>query len=575
MQFTPGDRVDRYQLIEPLGEGGQGSVWKAVDALDPTRVVALKLAPILHAKPNQLERVRREARGLAKLDHPSLVKCHGLFEDFKLSVLGLVLDVVDGVNLADALEDPRLVPALRWTILEHLARALAHLHEHRIIHRDLKPENVVLSSRFWAAPNDPTSVKMVDFGIAIEEGDPTRLTAHGNVIGTPAYMAPELIDATRFKGAPLTPAIDVFAFGVVAWRLLIGGHPTGLPPESTLLDYAVEYRRVTLGHRTWTTPAAGLPDVVTACIETDPQRRLQTGAQIVAMLTGVRSQPTRPILPSAPSQPRTEEARPPTGFYQNPRVSTRTATVVEPRAVHRSSRSPFKFLVSGVFLGGFITLGVLTLAIVGWLILGQGNPLGSTVATGQTTEAPPRRAAPKPTEESEEPHPRLAPSEWWKGALRPCPSGRGCEGDCRADIPSDELLRVRVAGAAEFIPNEKQPVALNKNHSAARVCFQLADLSTTERCTGLTEITGAAAASQYLDITAGQLRDVGLQVNVYEGTRTVARATKLSQSYERIALCVGAVFAKKESFAGTITMAQVSFFLDDPQQPTPVRKVRP
>ncbi len=91
MEISAGARIDRYLLVEPLGEGGQGSVWKAVDALDASRVVALKLVSIAQTKPTHLERVRREARALAKLEHPSLVRCHGLFEDFKASVLGLVL----------------------------------------------------------------------------------------------------------------------------------------------------------------------------------------------------------------------------------------------------------------------------------------------------------------------------------------------------------------------------------------------------------------------------------------------------------------------------------------------------
>lgn len=425
MQLTPGDRIDRYQLIEPLGEGGQGSVWKAVDALDPSRVVALKLVPILHAKPNQLERVRREARGLAKLDHPSLVKCHGLFEDFKLSVLGLVLDVVDGVSLADALDDARLVPRLRWAILEHLGRALAHLHAHRIIHRDLKPENIVLAHAFWSAPNDPSTVKVIDFGIAIEEGDPSRLTSYGNVIGTPAYMAPELIDATRLKSAPLTPAIDVFAFGVVAWRLLNGDHPTGLPPDATLLDYAVEYRRISLGHRTWVAPIADLPDVVTACIETDPHRRLQSGVQIVETLTGGLARPTPAVVPA--SSPRTVQSAPPTGFYQSAHASTRTATVVERPVVPHGSRS--RWLVSTLLaLGALASVAILAAAAIGWWALHDNEPLPpeSLPPSAATTTTRAATPAPTPVACTDCSHPgttcesgkcRLAPGSRW--SVRP------------------------------------------------------------------------------------------------------------------------------------------------------------
>ena len=166
MELKPGDRVDRYLLVELLGEGGQGSVWRAEDPMLPGQPRAVKLLRLETVRPTDAERVRLEARGLAKLEHPSLVSCHTLFEDMKLGVLGMVLDFVDGRSLGAALNDSRLTDRHRVKALGHVAEALAYVHRAGHVHRDLKLDNVLVTQDFWANPEEPKNVKLVDFGIA-------------------------------------------------------------------------------------------------------------------------------------------------------------------------------------------------------------------------------------------------------------------------------------------------------------------------------------------------------------------------------------------------------------------------
>ena len=139
---------DRYSLVERLGEGGQGEVWRAVDRVAQDKHVAIKLIDADGAASSSIERVRREANVLHQLSHPSLLVCHRLFEDLRERRIGLVMDYVPGASLEDAASDVRMSRRHRIWVLSHLARALAFLHEERLVHRDIKPENVLLHAGF-------------------------------------------------------------------------------------------------------------------------------------------------------------------------------------------------------------------------------------------------------------------------------------------------------------------------------------------------------------------------------------------------------------------------------------------
>jgi eukaryotic-like serine/threonine-protein kinase len=286
VQLRAGDRIDHYTLLMPVGEGGQGSVWKAIDPRDGGMVRALKLAEVDRRGGQSFERMRREAKLLAASQHPGLVGCHGFFEDMGRGLVGMVMDLVPGVSLAAAADEKRLDRDHCFAILEQLASALAYVHHQGLVHRDIKPDNVVLTHSFWASPRQPGAVKLVDFGIAAPTDNLRPLTSEGAVMGTIPYMAPELIDQATW-GRAEGPARDIFAFGVLAWEILFGQHPTGLSPDASMSDYAQAYKATHAGHLiVW--PPRGLDGpwgaAVGASLALRPSDRAADGADVLAIL---------------------------------------------------------------------------------------------------------------------------------------------------------------------------------------------------------------------------------------------------------------------------------------------------
>lgn len=208
-----GHRLGSYSLIEELGAGGMGVVWRAHDAR-LRRDVAIKILPPHLARPEALARFEREARGLAALSHPNIVSIFDLGHDGELHYI--VTEILEGATLREHLSGGALPWRRATEIAATVADALAAAHAKGIVHRDLKPENIFITS--------DGRVKILDFGLvkeaALANSDATTQAHHtepGVVLGTLGYMSPE-----QLRGEPVDYASDVFSLGCVLYELLSG-----------------------------------------------------------------------------------------------------------------------------------------------------------------------------------------------------------------------------------------------------------------------------------------------------------------------------------------------------------------
>jgi pimeloyl-ACP methyl ester carboxylesterase len=266
-----GDVFRRFSVLEKVGEGGMGVVYRAHDTrLD--RDVALKFVTQARQDRSGLnDRLRREAASLGALSHPNIVTIHDI--DEADGVPFLVLEWIDGRALSDpSFSRPLPVDEFRRIALS-VAEALGAAHDRGIIHRDVKPSNVLLSNE--------GRTKVVDFGLAKFRHLDSDLTQTAGTVGTVAYMSPE-----QAGGAEIGPASDVFSFGVLAYELLAGQRPfTGNGPGA-VLSAIMSGRHVPLSRLREDLPGS-LVAVVERCLESDPERRFQNGRELAVALRRV------------------------------------------------------------------------------------------------------------------------------------------------------------------------------------------------------------------------------------------------------------------------------------------------
>jgi Tol biopolymer transport system component len=212
--LASGTQVGIYRILAPLGIGGMGEVYRARDTTLQRDVAIKVLRADLASRPDLVERLKREAKLLAALNHRNVAAIYGLHEAD--GVIALVLELVEGPTLADRLADGPLPLGELLPIAKQIAEALEAAHDKGIVHRDLKPDNVKVK------PDG--EVKVLDFGIAkalnvsdTEDVDDGFETLPGAVFGTPAYMSPEQV-----RGLMVDRRADLWAFGLLLWEMLTG-----------------------------------------------------------------------------------------------------------------------------------------------------------------------------------------------------------------------------------------------------------------------------------------------------------------------------------------------------------------
>jgi hypothetical protein len=212
--LEPGQQVGVYRIEREIARGGMGVVYEAIDERLGRRAAVKALSPALQRHPGMRERLRREARAVARLSHPSIATVYALEE--RGDALFIVSEFVDGHTLRERLDAGPLDALDAVTLALRVAEGLAAAHEQGIVHRDLKPENVMVT------PGG--AVKILDFGIAHLEAEQPgpSLTFDGLLLGTPGYMAPE-----QLRGGPVDARADLFALGAVLHEMITGTPPFG------------------------------------------------------------------------------------------------------------------------------------------------------------------------------------------------------------------------------------------------------------------------------------------------------------------------------------------------------------
>ncbi len=261
----------QLEIIELIGHGGMGVVYKARQPkLD--RFVALKILPqSLAADAGFTERFNREARVLARLNHPNIVTVFdfGQSGDF----IFLLMEFVDGVNLRQAMQAGRFSPQQALFLVPKICEALQFAHEEGILHRDIKPENILLDTR--------GRVKIADFGIAKllgEAREKLTLTASGMAVGTPHYMAPEQLEHPQ----DVDQRADIYSLGVVFYEMLTGELPLGRfapPSQKSAVDPRVD-------------------EVVLHALEKEREKRYRSASEVKTKVEFITSHPAA-IWPQA------------------------------------------------------------------------------------------------------------------------------------------------------------------------------------------------------------------------------------------------------------------------------------
>lgn len=227
---VPGSvQLEKYELLAEIGHGGMATVFRARDRRLGREVAVKLIHPHLRRQMEVAERFVREATAVAKLKHPNIVEVFDI-SDAKESERYLVVELVRGPSLRERLDVlGKIPPEVAAALVLQIGAGLAHAHARGVVHRDVKPENVLVERR--AADEAPTvvDVKLTDFGIA-KLLDAQGVTSTGQVLGSPAHMAPEQIE-----GGVVDSRIDVFALGVLFYECVVGSLPfTGQHPAQVL-----------------------------------------------------------------------------------------------------------------------------------------------------------------------------------------------------------------------------------------------------------------------------------------------------------------------------------------------------
>lgn len=467
--------IGRYEVLEELGHGAMGTVYRAKDpAMD--RIVALKTirTEILTGQQGSefRERFYREARAAGALAHPGIVPVFDVGEHDGTPFL--VMEFIKGRTLADAARIGERLPLERvCEIGQQIAEALGYAHTKGVVHRDIKAANILLTSRESYGIERP---KITDFGVAKLAS--VQITTTGQMLGTPAFMPPE-----QFSGGPIDGRTDLFALGVILYWMATGEYP--FPGENLItVSYKVMHTEPVPPSKLNPAVPEALDHLILKCLAKNPADRYQTGAELAQAMAAIRATGM-----SATARPRAAAAAAAAGgdplATLDPQatidpVTNRPASAPAPASLPEFDRHPPIVQPAMATAAGskkenvvlMVVIGALVIAVAGLYVLrGAGSNGGAAV----TAVTPPAVTAPVVTAPAAAPPPTAtaAPVAPTARPAQPAPASPATNVAApptvpAATVPAQPASPRAVQPPASALPGAVNfdPLTLDKNTNA-------------------------------------------------------------------------------------------------------------
>jgi serine/threonine-protein kinase len=354
----------RYRVIEPIGQGAMGNVYRG-ERVGLGRTVAIKVLNEDFQNDDARKRFQREAMAMAKLEHPN---CGNVLDvGIHANRPYVVMEFVSGQNLKDVLKAGPMPVARVVEVTRQVLAGLSHAHEHGIIHRDIKPANVVLSQKSGVGD----VVKILDFGLARFNQDTSNLTG-AMVLGTPSYMAPEQI-----RGGKIDHRLDLYATGVMLFELLTGAKPFHADDPMAVCMQHLNFAPPRLEDKAPGRSFGPLEEVVARALAKDPAERFASAEEF-----------SRALVEAAKGAETVRPTPPPRAA--SPAATVPLAAPVQPAIAAKSPTGKGRQLVVGA--GVLVAIAV----IVGVVFATRSDPKPQAVPKPVEVARPEETPAPPP-----------------------------------------------------------------------------------------------------------------------------------------------------------------------------------